>query len=123
MDLACLVVQRDLVLQLTLQFQVDLGIPEDPEHQVAPSLQAVQHHLLVQLLQGCQENHCYPQDLEGRPCQEHHWVLGALGYHCCQEDQEDHAHQESQQHQDHQDCRVHPSHPEDQEDQQVQNHQ
>lgn len=54
--------------------------PEDPEHQVAPSLQVVQHHLLVQLLQGCQENRCYLQDLEGRPCQEHHWVLGALDY-------------------------------------------
>ena len=54
--------------------------PEDPELQVAPSLQVVQHHLLVQLLQGCQENHCYLQDLEGHPCQEYHWVLGVLDY-------------------------------------------
>lgn len=80
MDLACLVVQQDLVLQLALQFQVDLEILEDPEHQVAPSLLVGQHHLLVQLLQGFQENHCYLQDLEGHPCQEHHWVLGALDY-------------------------------------------
>ena len=98
MDLACLVVQQDLVLQLALQFQVDLEILEDPEHQVAPSLLVGQHHLLVQLLQGFQENHCYLQDLEGHPCQEHHWVLGALDYHCCREDQEDHGHRESQQH-------------------------